>query len=121
MNPTPPSPMLIMDTLNAFVRTNALKAAIDLKLFTAIAAGANTADALAERCSASPKGIRVLADFLTIHEFLTKDGSSYGLTPSAGMFLVEGSPAYLGGIANFLLHPYLKSAFEDLTGVVRKG
>ena len=113
--------MLIMDALNGFVRTNALKAAIDLKLFTAIAGGATTAELLAEKCDASPKGIRVLADYLTVYEFLTKEGKQYSLTPSTNMFLVEGSPAYLGGIANFLLHPYLRSAFDDVAAIVRKG
>jgi hypothetical protein len=113
--------MLIMDALQGYVRTNVLKAAIDLKLFTAIAGGASTVDVLAEKCGASPKGIRVLADFLTVHEFLTKDGGTYALTPSSSLFLVEGSPAYMGGMANFLLHPDMKGAFDDIASVVRKG
>lgn len=115
------SPMLVFDAMQAYQRTQALKAAIELKLFTAIASGTGTADALAVHCQASPKGVRVLADFLTVQGFLTKAGKTYSLTPDAAMFLVEGSPAYMGGMTNFLLHPFLKSASDDLAGVVRKG
>lgn len=116
-----PSPMLIFDMLQAYQRTAALKAAIELKLFTAVAGGATTAATLATACGANPKGMRILADFLTIHGMLMKTGDTYSLTPDSAMFLVEGSPAYMGGMTNFLLHPKLKSANDDLAGVVRKG
>ena len=33
--------------------------------------------------------------------FLIKDEAGYRLTPDSQMFLVEGSPAYLGGMATF--------------------
>ena len=99
-----------------------MKAAIELKLFTAIAGGASTAEEIAGRCQASPKGIRVLADFMTVHGFLAKDAhGAYTLTADTEMFLVEGRPAYLGGMANFLLHPYLRSAFDNIADAVRKG
>jgi 2-polyprenyl-3-methyl-5-hydroxy-6-metoxy-1,4-benzoquinol methylase len=121
MTQTESSPMLVFETLHAYQRTEALKAAIELKLFTAIAGGAHTAEALAERCQAASKGMRILADFLTVQGMLTKDGASYSLTPDSKLFLVEGSPAYMGGMANFMLHPQLKSASENLAAVVRKG
>jgi hypothetical protein len=38
-----PSPALFFDTVNAFQRTEALRAAIDLDLFTNVAAGRHTA------------------------------------------------------------------------------
>jgi 2-polyprenyl-3-methyl-5-hydroxy-6-metoxy-1,4-benzoquinol methylase len=113
--------MLVFDTLLAHQRTEAFKAAIDLKLFTAIAGGATTSEALAEQCKASVKGTRVLADFLTVHGFLTKQNNHYALTPDASMFLVESSPAYMGGMVAFLLHPFIRSAHENMTEVVRKG
>ena len=107
--------------LQAYQRTAALKAAIELKLFTAVAGGATTAESLATACGANTKGMRILADFLTIHGMLTKGDGTYSLTPDSAMFLVESSPAYMGGMANFLLHPNLKCANDDLAGVVRKG
>ena len=42
-----PSPELFFDTLNAHVRTEALRAALELDLFTAIGEGANTVPASA--------------------------------------------------------------------------
>ena len=116
-----PSPMLVFETLQAYQRTEALKAALELKLFTAIAGGATTAETLGERCQASAKGMRVLADFMTVQGLLTKTNGAYALTSDSAMFLVEGSPAYMGGMANFMLHPGLKVANENLAEVVRKG
>ena len=116
-----PSPLLIFDALQAYQRTEALKAAIELKLFTVISAGASTAEAIAEQCQANAKGVRVLADFLTVQGLLTKSDGAYALTPDSAAFLVEGSPAYMGGMANFLLNPKLKAGTDNLADVVRKG
>jgi SAM-dependent methyltransferase len=113
--------MLIFESLQGYVRTEALKAAIELKLFGAIAGGASTAEAIADRCDASVKGIRVLSDFMTIQGFLIKNGHDYALTPDSSQFLVESSPAYMGGMAKFMLNPFLKSAFDNLAETVRKG
>jgi 2-polyprenyl-3-methyl-5-hydroxy-6-metoxy-1,4-benzoquinol methylase len=113
--------MLVFDTLQAHQRTSALRAGIELKLFTAIAAGARTPEELAPVCAASAKGLRVLCDFLTIIGFLTKDESGYGLTPDSELFLVEGSPAYMGGMASFLFHPFMEKGLGSMTGAVRKG
>ena len=43
MPPPGPSPVLFFDTVNAFQRTEALRAAIELDLFTHVAAGKHTA------------------------------------------------------------------------------
>ena len=73
---TPPSPELFFDTAQAYQRTAALRAAIDLDLFTAIGGGATTVPAIAAKCQASERGIRILSDYLTIIGFLTKSGSA---------------------------------------------
>lgn len=116
-----PSPERIFETLNSFQRAEALRAAIELDVFTAIAEGANTVPALAVRCAAAERGIRVLCDYLTIFSFLTKDNSTYSLTPDSAAFLSRRSPAYLGTTARFLLSPMLKEAFGNLTETVRRG
>jgi hypothetical protein len=121
MSPQPPSPMLIFEALQAHQKTSALRAGIDLKLFTAIAGGARTPEALAPLCGASVKGLRVLCDFLTIMGFLTKDEAGYGLTADSQIFLVEGSSAYLGGMATFLFHPFLEKGLTHVLDAVRKG
>lgn len=116
-----PNPALIWDTINAYQRTACLHAAIDLELFTAIGEGAQTVDALAERCSASTRGIRILCDTLVIHGLLTKSDGQYGVTPDSAMFLDKRSPAYLGGALAFINSPWFIGAFDNLTEVVRRG
>src|ERR1700704_937530 len=92
-----PSPQLFFQTINAYQRTEGLKAAIELEVFTAIGEGNSTAAAIAKRCNTSERGMRILCDFLCIMGFLTKDGNGYSLTPDAAVFLDKRSPAYLGG------------------------
>jgi len=116
-----PSPALFFETMNAYQRTQALKGAIELDLFTAIAEGATTAAALAIRCGASERGVRILCDYLVIIGFLTKDQDAYGLTPDSSAFLNRHSPAYLASAATFLGSPVLTEGFNDVAAIVRKG
>src|SRR5712692_11559838 len=99
--PQQPSPALFFETINAYQRTAALKAAIELELFTAIGEGNTTAPAAARRCSTAERGMRILCDYLTVIGFLTKTGNEYRLTPDSAMFLDRRSPAYLGGAITF--------------------
>ena len=118
---TPPTPERIFQTLNAYVATAALRGAIELNLFTAIAEGATTVPAIAARCQASERGTRVLCDYLVIAGFLTKDNSTYGLAPDSAIFLNQHSPAYLGSITRFLNSPHVVGAFRDVAATVRQG
>lgn len=116
-----PSPQLFFQTINAHQRTEALKAAIELDLFTAIGEGNTTAAQIAQRCQTSEKGSRVLCDFLSIHGMLTKDGDQYGLTLDSATFLDKRSPAYLGGTVEFLCSPMLTDGAKHMAEAVRKG
>jgi 2-polyprenyl-3-methyl-5-hydroxy-6-metoxy-1,4-benzoquinol methylase len=116
-----PSPERIFGVLNAFQGTAALKTAIELGIFTAIADGADRASSLAERLNASERGLRILCDYLTIHGFLTKNDGCYGLTQESALFLNRHSPAYLGTLADFLASDAAKRNFDALTETVRKG
>lgn len=71
--------------------------------------------------AASPRGTRILCDYLTIMRFLTKTGGTYQLTPDSAMFLSKTSPAYLGGTMAFLGSVERIHLFDDLTGTVRRG
>ena len=116
-----PTPQLFFQTANAYQRTEALKAAIELEVFTAIGEGKTTTIEIADRTSASERGIRILCDFPCVMGFLTKEDGSYKLTPESALFLDTRSPAYLGSSIEFLLSPMLTDGFKDLTGAVRKG
>lgn len=117
----PPSPEHIFQTLNAYQRAAALKGAIELELFTAIAEGANTVAAIAARCHTSERGTRILCDYLVINDFLTKADNTYNLTRDSAVFLNRHSPAYLGGVTRFLNSPHLINAFHDVAETVRRG
>lgn len=116
-----PSPQLFFSTINAYQRTEALKAAIELEVFTAIGEGNKTPAQIAKRCQTSERGMRILCDFLCIMGFLNKQADGYSATPDTAMFLDRKSPAYLGGAVAFLLAPALIDNYKDFAGIVRKG
>ncbi len=116
-----PSPQLFFQTINAHQRTEALKSAIELEVFTAIGEGNSTVGEIARRCQTSEKGMRVLCDFLTIMEMLTKQGDRYALTIDSATFLDKRSPAYLGGATEFMCSPMLTDGAKQMTEAVRKG
>jgi SAM-dependent methyltransferase len=116
-----PTPERFFSAVNAYQQSEAIRAAIELKIFTAIAEGNTTVAAIAKRCQAAERGVRTLCDFLTIHGFLTKDGTEYGLAPDTAVFLSRKSPAYIGGAVEFLLNPQLREGFGRLTEAVRRG
>jgi ubiquinone/menaquinone biosynthesis C-methylase UbiE len=116
-----PNPERVFETLSAYQRTAALRAAIDLDLFTPIGEGAETAPAIAQRCGAPERGVRILCDYLTIIGLLSKTGSRYRLTPDSAAFLSKRSPAYLGGIVGFLATPAMVRNFDHLAETIRRG
>jgi ubiquinone/menaquinone biosynthesis C-methylase UbiE len=115
------SPVHFFDTVGGYQRSAALKAAVELGLFTAVAEGNETARAAAQKCGASERGTRILCDYLVIIGFMTKEGDRYKLTPDTAAFLDSRSPTYLGGAIEFLLSPLLMEAFSDMTETVRAG
>ena len=121
MTTPPPSPIPFFEALNAYQRTEALKAAIELDLFTAIARSAGTVAEVAQRCGAAERGVRMLCDLLTINGLLLKTGARYACTLDSATFLVRTSPAYLGATVEFMLSGELVDGFRDLAGAVRKG
>jgi ubiquinone/menaquinone biosynthesis C-methylase UbiE len=115
MNPT-----AVFDCFSAYQKTAAMQAAVDIGLFTAIAAGNSTVPKAAAACKASPKGVRVLCDYWTVNGLLTKRGDAYALSPEAAMFLDRKSPAYVGGVLGFINGP-ITPFFAELTDSVRRG
>jgi ubiquinone/menaquinone biosynthesis C-methylase UbiE len=116
-----PSPQLFFQTINAYQRTEGLKAAIELEIFSAIGEGNTTATEIAKRCGASERGTRILCDFLCIMAFLNKEGNRYSLTSDSAMFLDKRSPAYLGSAVEFISSPTLMEGFKNFAEVVRNG
>ncbi|ARO28798.1 O-methyltransferase family 2 protein [Rhizobium sp. NXC14] len=115
------SPELVVDALFACRKTAAIRAAIELDLFTHIGEG-KTAAGLASATNASERGVRILCDYLVVHGFLTKDGGQYRMTPSTRMFLDRNSPAFMGSAVEFTAAPEVLDNFlRDPAAVVRNG
>ncbi|RYG22112.1 class I SAM-dependent methyltransferase [bacterium] len=118
---THPNPLRIFDACTAFTRTEAMRTAVNLRLFTIIGEGAHRIADIAQRCGASERGIRTLCDFLVVEEFLTKNGDVYGLSPDAAAFLDERSPMFVGSIVNFLGSDVMTTNWRSLTRAVQEG
>ena len=116
-----PTPEHIFNTLNAYQQTLALRAAVELDVFTAIADGATDVVSIARKTGAAERGIQTLCNFLTILGFLTKENGRYALTQESNIFLNKRSPAYMGGITGFLASNHLMNKFSSLTEAVKKG
>ncbi|MEF0942913.1 class I SAM-dependent methyltransferase [Rhizobium sp. BR 362] len=115
------SPNLVVDAMFACRKTAAIKAAIELDLFTLIGDGRDAAS-LATATNAAERGIRILCDYLVVNGFLIKTGNQYAPTPSSRVFLDRHSPAYMGSAIEFLAAPeMLKQILDDPTSYVRNG
>jgi len=116
-----PSPALILETAVAYRRAAALRTAIELDLFTALAEAPLDAPTLAARCGVAPRGIRILCDALVTLGFVRKEAALYSLTPEAAIFLNRASPACMADAFLFLSSPHIEGAFRELTAAVRRG
>jgi SAM-dependent methyltransferase len=109
-----PSPENIFQALQAYQQTAAVKAGIELDLFTAVDEGNHHLADLAKRLGASERGVRILSDYLTVIGFLRKEDGRYSLTEDSALFLSKRSPHYMGTIAGFLTN---ELHFQSLTGL----
>jgi hypothetical protein len=105
-----------------FHKSAAMKAAVELDLFTAIGEGHDTPATLAKATGAAERGVRILADFLTVNGFLTKTDGRYAQTPSTAAFLDRRSPAWIGSVVDFLISPeHVALYLGDPTAYVGNG
>jgi 2-polyprenyl-3-methyl-5-hydroxy-6-metoxy-1,4-benzoquinol methylase len=115
------SPFKLFSAISAYQLTEAIRAGVELDIFTAVGAGHKTAAAIAQECQVSERGARILCDFLTINEFLTKSGQEYSLPEDSAMFLDKKSPGYMGTCLRFLLNDGNREHFRSLPDAVRYG
>jgi ubiquinone/menaquinone biosynthesis C-methylase UbiE len=109
----------------AYQRTAAMKAAIELDLFTAIGETMGTIPEVVQRTNAPERGVRALCDFLVVMGFLGKyvdePEARYSLTPDSAMFLDKRSPRYIGSATIFMGSVARIDTFRDLTEIIRAG
>jgi 2-polyprenyl-3-methyl-5-hydroxy-6-metoxy-1,4-benzoquinol methylase len=114
-----PTPTLIFEIINSYQRTAAIRAAIELDIFTAIGEGNDTAAALAKRCQTTERGVRILCDYLVIIGLLAKSAHRYALGGDAAIFLDRRSPACIASISNFLGRLETVEIFMNLAATIR--
>ena len=102
----------------SFAPAKILSSALQLKLFSHMAAGHHTAEAIARAARADQRGIRMELDALVALDLLEKRGGVYGLTPLARRYLVRESPDYFGSM---LENDALWDAWTPLASVIRTG
>jgi 2-polyprenyl-3-methyl-5-hydroxy-6-metoxy-1,4-benzoquinol methylase len=115
------TPERIFDLINSHQQSAALKAAIELDIFTAIGEGNTDPASIAKRSRCAERGARILCDYLATFGLLTKQNGNYGLAPDAALFLDGRSPANMGSVTRFLLSEPIVAGFRDLAAAVRKG
>ena len=118
---TSPTPERIWQLITGYQMTAAIKAAIELNIFTVIAEGKSTASSIAGAAGAWERGVRILCDTMSVLGLLVKTGEEYSLADDSAVFLNERSPAYMGRVIDFMLGPTITRGFSDLTEAVRKG
>ena len=111
----------IWGIMTGFQHSAAFKAAVELELFTRIGEGKQTAAEIAAASGAAERGIRILADTLTVLGLLKKDENRYSLSADTAFFLDKNSQAYMGSAVEFLMGPTQMRGFNDLTNAVRQG
>ena len=121
MAEAPLSPEPIFQALTAFWVSAAMKAAIEMGLFAALAEGPLDAEALAARIQAPARSTVMLADALVGTKFLTKAGGRYGLSPLADTFLDPKKPSYLGSMVHIVSGAEQWASFANLGAAVKKG
>lgn len=114
-----PSPVPISEDNYAQWRTFALASAMELDVFSHIASGARTAEAVAKEARAHAPSMRRLLDAVVALGHLGRAGDTYSLTPHAATFLVRGRPLFLDAAP--MLTKGMAMAWSQLTEVVRTG
>jgi hypothetical protein len=120
---TEPSPDHFVNAVIGYQKTAAIKAALHLDLFTAIAQREGDLEQVAARTGASLRGVRILCDDLTVLGFLEKDRNRrYRLTRATEVFLTTPSPSWVGSIVDFFAAPEMMALWlEDPVSYVRNG
>jgi hypothetical protein len=111
------NPERILQTGLAFWPSKTLLSAVEFGVFSELAKGPQSLDALTKRLALHSRAARDFFDTLVALGFLTRSGETYSNTPETDLFLDKAKPSYLGGIlemANRRLYPFWGSLSEAL-------
>jgi hypothetical protein len=102
-----------------FRAARALFAGVELGVFGALGRGAASSEALATRCGADARGLRILLDALTALGILERSGARYWVHRELIPLLAPGEP---DGVSDLLLHDVWQwSSWARLAQVIQGG
>lgn len=116
---TAPDPGEILGVSGAFWKSLALHAAVRLELFTAIGSKSLTGGEVAEEIAGDERGVTTLLNALAGMELLEKEEDRFRNTSPGALFLVKGSPRYVGYMIRH--HANLVDSWGRLDEAVRTG
>lgn len=111
-----PEPLFQMSF--SFAPSSVLTAAVQLGVFSHIAAGSRTVEEISRAATASERGMRMLLDALVSLQLLGRNAGQYELTPMTEEYLVRDRPNYIG---EMMESNRAWEAWSHLAEVVRTG
>jgi hypothetical protein len=120
MTTSAPNPDHILQTGLAFWASKTLLSAVEMEVFTELAKGPETLDALTGRLGLHPRSSCDFLDALVALGFLERTNRTYSNTPSTNLFLDKHKPSYIGGMLEMankrLFHHWGKLTIALRTG-----
>jgi predicted O-methyltransferase YrrM len=114
----------ILQTAFAFWNSKVLLTAVQFGLFTALGDRQMSGEELGAELGLHPRAISDFFDALVAMQFLGREGdgpsAKYFNTPAGSLYLVQGSPRYIGGIL-VMLNDRLFKYWHDLPEALRTG
>jgi len=114
------TPETILQVGLGFWPSKVLLSAVELELFTGLAAGPQTLEALQQRHGLHQRGTRDFLDALVALGFLLRKDGTYSNTPATDLFLDKQKPSYVGGILE-MANRRLYGAWGNLTEALQTG
>ena len=114
------SPDHILQTGLAFWASKTLLSAVEMEVFTELARGPESLEALTGRLGLHPRSSRDFLDALVALGFLERENGQYRNAPSSNVFLDKHKPSYIGGILE-MANKRLYHHWRHLTIALRTG
>ena len=114
------TPDAIMQLGTGYWASKTLLSAVELGLFTTLAAGALPVDTIRERLGLHRRSIHDFLDALVALGMLDRDAGLYSNTPATNLFLDRSKPTYVGGILE-MFNARLYRFWGDLTEGLQTG
>lgn len=113
-----PDTDLVYSLFEGVYKPHLLRLAIQVDIFTPLATGPLTAEAVARVINCHPYGTRALLDYLCSLQVIACQGDLYDLTVTAQTFLVRGTKSYVGDL---ILHDTGPAMFDLVLRALRTG